>query len=276
MKYKSIFGGLISVVLLSICISSCKEQTIKVKSLNYADRFFLVPADTLKGALGVSIQVEIPESYVEQNVLNVIRNTLISNIFGVNYLTVPEDSIPLLYFKQLSIEYKNDCEPIVSEFAEKDPLMNFNHEHVLEGFTVLNTPSIYSYGFDRYVFSGGAHGLNTSNYLNFDLKDGHVINENDLFVAGYETQLIALLKQGIVEQSDLKDLEQSPYWTDSIKPNSNFYISDVGITYVFNPFEIAPYYVGKTEVTLFYADIVPLLKQGNPIAYLVNESKEEE
>jgi hypothetical protein len=275
MKSKNVFCGL-TIALLSICALSCTEQTVKVKSLNYADRGFLAPADTTKGALSVSIQVEMPNAYAQPNVLDAIRNVLVINMFGKEYLNMPIDSVPLKYYNALVEDFKNNNDPDLDVFAQNGVPLPIDYYNNLEGFTLLNDPNIYSYGFNRETYYGGAQGVKSSSYLNFDLKDGHLISESNLFSAGYEKELIALLKKGIMEQNEQKDLEQSPYWTDSIKPNGNFYISDEGITYVFNPYEIAPNYVGKTEVLLPYADIVGLLKQGNPIAYLVNNGKIEE
>jgi hypothetical protein len=276
MKIKNVFYGLISVIVLVVSMLSCTEQTVKVKSLNYADRCFLVPTDTAKGALSISIQVEMPDTYADPRVLNAIRNTLISNMFGKEYLNIPVDSILAKYYSSLAEDFRNSNEFVVETFTQKNVRISIDYLNSLEGFTLLNNPSIYSYGFNRNTYYGGAHGIENSNYLNFDLKDGHVMDEKDLFAENYAPQLIDLLKKGIAEQSDNKDLEQSPYWTDSIKPNGNFFVSDEGITYVFNPYEIAPYYVGKTEVSLPYADIAPLLKQGSPIAGFVNKGTKEE
>jgi len=129
---------------------------------------------------------------------------------------------------------------------------------------------------------GGAHGLETRNYFNFDLKTGDLIKEKDLFKANYEFELAELIKKRIVEESkeykDQKnsepiiDLEDTDYWTDSIKGNGNFYITDEGINYVFNPYEIAPYYMGQTEVSLPFSRLKNLLKPNSIIAYLVEKN----
>jgi len=41
-----------------------------------------------------------------------------------------------------------------------------------KAFQLLNDERIYSYGINRYVFMGGAHGLSNVNYFNFDLRTG--------------------------------------------------------------------------------------------------------
>jgi hypothetical protein len=66
-------------------------------------------------------------------------------------------------------------------------------------------------------------------------------------------------------------LDDTDFWTDSIKPNGNFYITDESINYIFNPYEIAPYYMGITEVSLPYDRLEDLLKPNSLIAYLVKK-----
>jgi len=128
---------------------------------------------------------------------------------------------------------------------------------------------------------GGAHGLETRNYYNFDLKTGKTITENDLFKPNYKAELSELIKKRIVEESkevkEAKDtepilsLEDTDFWADSIKPNGNFYITDESINYVFNPYEIAPYYIGQTEVTIPFNRLKNILKPNSIIAYLVEK-----
>jgi len=63
-----------------------------------------------------------------------------------------------------------------------------------------------------------------------------------------------------------KDLETIGFFSiDEIAPNDNFSISDEGLTYYFNEYEIAAYVVGLTEVTLSYDEIKRLLRDDSPL-----------
>ena len=157
---------------------------------------------------------------------------------------------------------------------------SFNNDHNIEGFSLLNDKKIYSYGIDRYVYMGGAHGLSNRTYFNFNLETGNLITEKDIFTDNSRGAISDLIKVRIIEESKetyetgtppIRDLDDTDFWTDSIKPNGNFYITDESINYVFNPYEIAPYYIGQTEVTLPFERIKKFLKPQNPIAYLVEK-----
>jgi hypothetical protein len=271
---------LIICVLLPFLFFSCTQKTVKTEEKDLIKRFYLA-SDTSKGALNLDIEVEIPIAYKDTAVLKSIRATLISNLFGDDYISQPNDSLVHYFCNELFTEYKANNEPLLNS-KDKNNNYSFNNEHTLSGFSLLSDKKIYVYGIERYVDMGGAHGLETRNYFNFDLKTGNLISENDLFIPNYKAGLADLIKKRIIEEArenndsidtePVLSLEDTDYWIDSIKPNGNFYISDEGINYVFNPYEIAPYYMGQTEVSLPFDILKGFLKPNNIIVYLVEKA----
>ena len=266
-------------ILTSVVFFSCKQKTIKTEEKDYTKKYFLV-SDTSKGSLKVEIQIEIPVDFENKSILDSIRKTIITNLFREEYVSHPNDSIVEQFSNELALDYRLNNAPMVS-LLDSGSVYSFNNEHILSGFSLLSDKNIYAYGIERYVFMGGAHGLETRNYLNFNLKTGKVITENDLFVADYKNKLAELIKKRIIEESreykeeknsePILNLEDTDFWTDSIKPNGNFYITDESINYVFNPYEIAPFYLGQTEVRIPFDRLTGLLKPNSPIAYLVEK-----
>jgi hypothetical protein len=266
-------------ILISVLFISCSQKTIKTEEKDLVKRYFL-SSDTLKGALSVDIEVEIPVAFADSNVLKSIRTTIITNLFGEEYICQPNDSLVKLFYKELYTDYKENNEPLLN-VKDSSNNYSFDNEHTLSGFSLLSDKKIYVYGVERYVDMGGAHGLETRNFYNFDLKTGKLISENDIFVSNFKSSLSDLIKKRIVEEShetnDTKEtepilnLEDTDFWTDSIKPNGNFYITDESINYVFNPYEIAPYYMGQTEVTLPFNRLKNILKPNSIITYLIEK-----
>ena len=272
-------SALILCTLMVLFFISCTQKTIKTSEYDFVKKYFL-SKDTTKGALSVDLEVEIPVAFVNKDVLNAIRTTIITNLFGGEYVNHANDSLVHLFTKDLVADYKENNEPLMAELDTANRY-SFNNEHVVSGFSLLSDKKIYVYGIERYVYMGGAHGLETRNYYNFDLKTGKTISEKDLFKSNYVTELSELIKKRIVEESkevkEAKDtepilsLEDTDFWADSIKPNGNFYITDEGINYVFNPYEIAPYYIGQTEVSIPFNRLKNILKPNSIIAYLVEK-----
>ncbi|HJV78157.1 MAG TPA: RsiV family protein [Paludibacter sp.] len=267
-------------ILASTIFFSCTHKTIKTEEKDFVKKYYL-SKDTTKGALSIDFEVEIPVAFANKEVLKSVREVIITNLFGQEYVSHANDSIVQLFSNELVAEYKENNAPLLDELDSTNRY-SFDNEHTLSGFSLLSDKKIYVYGIERYVNMGGAHGLETRNYYNFDLKTGSLITEKDLFKANYAPELIKLIKTRIVEESkEYKDeknsepilnLEDTDYWIDSIKPNNNFYITDEGINYVFNPYEIAPYYLGQTEVTLPFNRLDRLLKPNSIIAYLVEKN----
>lgn len=269
---------LLSTIIIPVFFS-CTHKTVKTSEQDFIKKYYLTK-DTTKGALSLDIEVEIPVAFANKDVLKNIRETIITNLFGDEYIKHANDSIVQLFSNDLVTDYRNNNESLLDNL-DSTSRYSFNNEHTLSGFSLLSDKKIYVYGIERYVYMGGAHGLETRNYYNFDLKTGKLITEKDLFKKNFEPALADLIKKRIVEESkESKDslesepiisLEDTDFWTDSIKPNGNFYITDEGINYVFNPYEIAPYYMGQTEVTLPYNRLTGLLKPSCIITYLVEK-----
>ena len=266
-------------ILATSIFFSCTQKTIKTKENDFIKKYYL-SKDTTKGALSIDIEVEIPVAFVDKDILKLIRNSIVTNLFGEEYLLHSNDSLVQIFTKDLVSDYKENNEPLLNE-KDSASKYSFDNEHVLSGFSLLSDKKIYVYGIERYMYMGGAHGLETRNYYNFDLKTGKTITEKDLYKPNFESELSELIKKRIVEESkenkDSKDaepilsLEDTDFWTDSIKPNGNFYITDESINYVFNPYEIAPYYIGQTEVTIPFNRLKSLLRPNSIIAYLVEK-----
>jgi len=265
-------------ILITGLFSSCIHKTVKTEEKDFTKKYYL-SKDTTLGALNIDIEVEFPVAYTNKDVLNSIRSTIISNLFGEDYVSHSNDSIIQLFATDIAADYKANNAPLINKL-DSSSSYSFNNEHTLSGFSLLSDKNIYAYGIERYVYMGGAHGLETRNYYNFDLKTGKIITEKDLFVANFEAALSELIKKRIIEESKeikgkdaepILSLENTDFWTDSIKGNNNFYITDESINYVFNPYEIAPYYIGETEVTIPFNRITKLLKPNSPIAYLVEK-----
>ena len=261
-------------LLIAIFFVSCKQKTIMTTENSHSDIYYLA-ADTAKGSLHLNLLVELPSCYNDEAILYSIRNTIVKNLFGVDYVKFGNDSVLEVFSESLKNEYKITNEPLL-ELLDSTAFYSFYNEHNLEGFSLLNDTHIYSYGINRYVYMGGAHGLTTLNYYNFDLKTGKLITENELFEDNFNETLTNLLKTRIVEQShedpnieSINSLDDTDYWIDAIKPNNNFYITDESIKYVFNSYEIAPYYMGITEVIIPFDRIKEMLKKPSVIDYLV-------
>ena len=122
--------------------------------------------------------------------------------------------------------------------------------------------TVYTALIDYY--EGGAHGINQKLTMNFDNSTGKMLTLDDIFVPGFETALNRLLLQKLMEETDTKDIDNLRdkgylYSMDMFAPE-NFILDEDGITFIYNPYEIAPYEKGMTELTLDYNELKEIWK----------------
>jgi hypothetical protein len=113
-------------------------------------------------------------------------------------------------------------------------------------------------------YEGGAHGINQLITLNFETKTGRQLTLADIFATGYEQPLKNILLKALKEKTGCTTMsalrEKGYLYSMDIFPSENFILGDETITFVYNPYEIAPYAMGSTELIIPYSDVDKLLK----------------
>lgn len=116
-----------------------------------------------------------------------------------------------------------------------------------------NSKDIVAVEHSYYSYMGGAHGNYYSNFSNIDLQQGKALQVTDVLKADSST-LQKLLETAFRKDYQLvgKSLEEvlfDPY----LATTDNFYITEKGLQFVYNPYEVAAYAVGQLYVFLPYA-----------------------
>ena len=117
----------------------------------------------------------------------------------------------------------------------------------------------------REFFEGGAHSIKQKQATNFERATGKPVGLDDVFVPGYrkrlEDKLLSLLKQK-AGAADVRSLREKGYlYSSDMYASDNFLLGSDGITFIYNPYEIAPYELGMTELTVDYDYIEDILKK---------------
>lgn len=107
---------------------------------------------------------------------------------------------------------------------------------------------------DNYIFTistytGGAHGLQITKTFAFDAV-GTPIMQSDLF-ANPDTGLkaVAAFVQKEIEKKKISDAEWIKDGAGATPDNyQSFIISDAGVTFIFDPYQVAPYAAGTQNI----------------------------
>jgi hypothetical protein len=152
-----------------------------------------------------------------------------------------------------------------SEFVKKDT--TYKTPWALERNAVVynQNPKFITLKLTEYVFEGGAHPNEFTQYILIDKSSGAQKKLTDYFDSTAINKLTTIgenvfcAQKGISPSTGLEDAGYS-FNNNHFALNNNFYFSDTGITFYYNTYEIGPYVLGPTALTIPAAKITRLLK----------------
>lgn len=144
-----------------------------------------------------------------------------------------------------------------------------NYEEVVEGNVKFNAYGFLCYQFRIYSYAGGAHGNTMVRNCAFDRHQSRVLLLNDLFAEASQPAVSAMIQQRLLEKYECTAAEQLAaigfFDLASVSATDNFFFDYDGVTFVYDPYEIATYSCGVIEVKLPWRDLGPLMLSDSPL-----------
>ncbi len=103
----------------------------------------------------------------------------------------------------------------------------------------------------RESYTGGAHGAYSTRYHNYGVAGGYELSLCDLLSEEEFARLTGQIRRKLCDQygvADEEQLAQLGFFPSMIAPTENFEITPSGITFHYDPYEIACYAIGEVEV----------------------------
>lgn len=192
-----------------------------------------------------------------------INNAIEQRLFMMEGLKMQQavDSFANIY----TTEYQKNIAPLYREDrGDETKRAWYEYRYEIATDTKEGKDNCLVYLIDLNMFEGGAHGIRQQLVMNFDSETGKQITYDSLFVKGHEYRLREMLLEELKKQTDtntLDELHAKDYLlTMDIYAPQNFILGDDEITFIYNPYEIAPYDKGNTELTLSYSKLAEILK----------------
>jgi hypothetical protein len=149
----------------------------------------------------------------------------------------------------------------------------YSYEHTTDLIIHFNKANLLSYSVQRFDYTGGAHGMTTDSCFTILLNKGRFLTQEDLFDDSSLDKISELIIKQIAKDNKVDDpikLEEEGFFSvKEISPNSNLYATNEGITWIYNPYDIAAYAIGSVEVTIPYSELKPYLKAQHPLTALI-------
>ena len=244
-----------AVVLLA---ASCSRE-LKTRTFEYEDS---ATAEQFDAACNVSCSFE----YVTGGVSRELQDKINATIIATHILYDEADGltdVPVACERWAAAtleSYATDIEGFSDEFDEEDAWM-FNFEYSRTGHfgDACKSRHLQTYNVCYDEYTGGAHGMYSVVADVYDLTTGEIISEDDLFAPGFQPGVKKLLAAALEDFLSGSDVDPEMLFS-SPEPNGNFCVSDTHVTWIYNPYEIAPYAMGSIELSVSWSDLKPFLK----------------
>jgi hypothetical protein len=183
------------------------------------------------------------------NLQTLLRDTLYEGLSSEDYAASRWESLKGRYIDQAGGEYRDSLNWIYNE-------VGFGHFY--SDFAIVKRV--------RDEYTGGAHGMNEINYFVFDAAGANRVLLNDIIEPGSIPELTKLVQDTLLADYAVKtstpatSLSDIGFFNDHVDLTyDNFYLDKNGLGLVWNPFSIAPYFMGLIEVKLPYKSVKTML-----------------
>ncbi len=264
MKKKHYLIGIITVVLAA-CGSGAGGGIFSSGSIDMdeAKATKAIPIVNENNAPQCQMNLQVKYMKGDDEVAKNINDAITERLFQMTNLTVQQavDSFANYY----THEYQKNMAPLYREDrGDQAKRAWYEYRYTIETDARRGKDDCIVYTIDLDMFEGGAHPIHQQLVMNFDKKTGKQIKLEDIFVQGYQYPLNDLLMEELRNVTKCKSLdelhEQDYLLTMDIYAPQNFILGDDEITFIYNPYEIAPYSKGNTELKLSYSKLEKLMK----------------
>lgn len=220
--------------------------------------------DTAKPSCNIAMNIAYISHSADSLMQDSINAYILAVCLGDKYTNQSPKQAINEYAEQYVENYKTDLEPAYTKESQEGNVGAwYSYYKGIEGHAQYYAGNLLVYRIDFNEYTGGAHGIYMSSYLNLNLKTLTPIRLTDLFVPDYELPLTDLLWNQLMADNNVathEELEDMGYTsTGELTPTENFYLDRDGITFYYNVYDIAPYVMGPVKISLPYDAVRHLL-----------------
>lgn len=265
----------------SIFYTSCNSKMKNTGSFEFdsikIDEKVHMFGDTAKPACNLILDFTYITKSSDKPLKDSLNNLFVAAFFGEEYVGESIDQIVDLYKETYITEYREDLEPMYLEDLKnrenREMIQSwYSYYRKLDSSIDFYEKDLLVYRVDLYEYTGGAHGIYHSGFMNINLQTMTPLAMDDIFVGDYTEPLTELLWQQLMQDNDVssrEELEDMGFGlTGDLMPVNEFILSKDGITFYYNVYEFAPYVMGPVEIKLPYSKISHMLSDEKIISQI--------
>lgn len=261
------------VLMLSVSclLSACHSKKRQTAALEFdsvrVEKTAHLFNDTAKPACNIAINFTYLSHSSDQMLKDTLNAWFTEACFGSKYVGELPDSIVSEYVNDYITQYRHDLEPMY----RKDEMANgasevgnwYAYYKTIKSSVQRCEKDLLVYRIDYHEYTGGAHGMYTTHFINIDVPEMRRLRLENVFVDGSEEALTDLIWNQLMMDNKVtsrEELEELGYSsTGEISPSENFYIDDDNITFYYNVYDIAPYVMGPVKVSIPFPMVKKLM-----------------
>ncbi len=182
-----------------------------------------------------------------------INNTLMHFLKGSMAVYAVEEKEYRIPLEQVAERFIADYQSL----RKDNPAYDIPWEVETEGTVLFHSSKLVSFQYSTYSNTGGAHPNSFLTLLVMDKNSGNKLELSDFITDMPNLKTIAEQyfrnTHGLSATQSLDDA--GFFWGQSFVLPENYALTDSGLYFYYNNYEIAPYVVGPTEFTIPYADL---------------------
>lgn len=270
-RNKVVFSVL--VLLLGIGLVSCVQDKSKMNNIEFdkleiKEKVSLLSVnDTTLPFSDVKFEYKFPVKFNNKEDISRLQQIFSGTFFNdESYDSLALQEVLDEYLKNYTAEYRTLVDQYNQDKAnlESDQMPSWYwYYHYINNEILFNDKNIVSYSVEHSDYTGGAHGSLHVLFYTIDLNNITTITQEDIFQPNYHNFLTSKIIEKLMEKYDVSKAEQlideGFFDINDIAPNDNFWLSDEGVHYVYNQYEIAPYSMGPIEVTIPFEEIKSII-----------------
>ncbi len=260
--------------LTILLLVSCKEEAkLTFETVSTQKKVLLFPekADTVPYAT-LDFKFVFPKTFDgNKEHLKTLQQIFIEQFFDKDYIKYSPQEAVDAYIEKFSKEYRNEN----AGLYDGTPSYTFQHELTLSDSIVFFNKNILSFSQEYYEYRGGAHGMYGNFLKSIDLQTLKALTFQDIFKTDKKSQITTLIRAKLLENIKEKNGDKSYFFDfDKIEPNDNLFITDKGVKFVYNVYEVASYAAGIFDITLPYGEIENLLQDNFKQRYNISGTEQ--
>lgn len=264
---------LLPLFAIGLAFASCTEDNVKKEIANQKLEAQYNLNDSIADSpfCKITLSVDYIKDAKANSVDAKINNSIVANVLGEKYTKEDLKDALKSYADNYASEYKNSLTELYNQTI-KSGSSDFNSSFMYESMNTakfLNqTNNVISFSCYIFKFTGGAHGMYATNFLNFNVKDGSLVTLDNIFKGEYKDKLNDIIKENIkakyyanttAEEVGFENID------NEMLVSNNFLLTTDGIKFIFPLYKIAPYSEGEPEIIISYVSLNDLLNKDQAI-----------